>query len=110
LWPGSVLYPDQGIRSADGRFALIYQGDGNLVLYDVGGRPIWASHTDGTSAGVAAMQTDGNFVVYDAQGVPRWASNASYNHPGAFLALQLDGNVVIYDTDGTPLWATNTVQ
>jgi len=108
LWPGDVLYPDQGIRSADGRYFLVYQGDGNLVLYDEMWTPIWNTGTASTAPGLVAMQGDGNFVMYDARGVAIWASNASFNHPGAFLALQTDGNVVIYDVDGTPLWATNT--
>lgn len=102
LWPGDSL------RSADGRFLLVYQTDGNLVLYDDQGVPIWASDTGGTSTGVAVMQSDGNFVIYDASNVPIWASGDSYGHPGAYLILQSDGNLVIYDVDGSPLWATGT--
>lgn len=110
LWPGDILYPDQGIRSADGQYFFVYQGDGNLVLYDAGWTPLWNSQTAGTAAGLVAMQGDGNFVMYDAGGTPIWASGVSFNHPGAFLALQTDGNVVIYDVDGRPLWATGTWQ
>ncbi|MCC7009999.1 MAG: hypothetical protein IT184_14425 [Acidobacteria bacterium] len=106
LLPDQLLRPGDIVRSRGGRVFLAYQGDGNLVLYDDQGRPIWASHTDGQSTGVVAMQGDGNLVMYDADGVPRWASDTP-GRPGAFLAVQDDGNVVIY-ADGQPVWATNT--
>jgi hypothetical protein len=108
LLPDQMLRPDDEVTSTDGRLRLRYQSDGNLVLYHDGWTPLWHTHTDGTSAGFAAMQTDGNFVVYDAAGVPRWASGSSLGHPGAYLVVQTDGNVVIYDPDGTPLWSTGT--
>ena len=45
---------------------LAMQVDGNLVLYDLGGVVLWASHTGGcgTSPYRVAMQSDGNVVVY----------------------------------------------
>jgi hypothetical protein len=110
LRPDEVMWPDTAIESADGRFHLIYQGDGNLVLYDEAWSPMWATGTQGSDPGAAVMQSDGNFVVYDAQGVALWASSSSYGHPGAWLLLQSDGNLVIYDVDGTPLWATDTAR
>ncbi len=110
LMGGEALHAGDYLESSDGRFRLIYQYDGNLVLYDTAGVPLWASGTDGTSTGAVAMQTDGNLVMYDAGSGPVWTSEGSYGHPGAYLVLQMDGNLVIYDTDGTPLWATNTVQ
>lgn len=33
LRAGEALYPDETVSSADGRFHLRYQSDGNLVLY-----------------------------------------------------------------------------
>jgi hypothetical protein len=89
------------------RYRFIYQGDGNLVLYD-GGRPIWASGTAGRMAGVCIMQGDGNLVIYTPGGHPGWASNTA-GHAGARLIAQDDGNTVIYLPSGQPIWATNTV-
>jgi hypothetical protein len=97
--------PGQSRQSADGRFRLVYQVDGNLVLYQ-GSNPLWASATYGTTPGFVAMQADGNFVVYDSTGAV-WASN-TWGHPGAFLVVQDDGNTVIYSTGSSPLWAANT--
>jgi pimeloyl-ACP methyl ester carboxylesterase len=104
LWPGDVVH------SADGRLHLVYQGDGNLVLYHgLDGGPLealWATGTDGTSAGFVAMQGDGNLVVYNRSGNPEWDSGTF--REGSWLAVQNDGNVVIYAPGGSPVWATNT--
>ncbi|MDE2594416.1 MAG: hypothetical protein KGL57_09270, partial [Burkholderiales bacterium] len=102
------LGPGQSIPSANGRYQLIYQTDGNLELYS-GSSPLWASGTLGRGVGTAVMQGDGNLVIYNASQQPLWASGTSGN-PGSTLAVQDDGNVVIYRSDHVPLWATNTVQ
>ncbi len=105
----SYLYPGQSVTSVDGRLSLYYQGDGNLVLYNIQTwQALWASNTSGTNPGFTAMQGDGNLVVYDASGNPLWASNTSGNS-GAFLVVQGDGNLVIYaDYYNSALWASNT--
>lgn len=103
---GEALGPNQFITSSDGRFRLIYQSDGNLVLYQVNGGALWASNTSGTSAGVAVMQGDGNFVVYNAASQPVFSSG-TFGRPEAYLLVQNDGNVVVYHY-GTPLWWTGT--
>jgi hypothetical protein len=100
------LYPGQSLNSCDGRFRLVLQNDGNLVLYQ-GSTPLWSSGTAGRDSAVAILQTDGNFVIYDSAGVPIWSSGTASN-PGAYLAVQNDGNMVIYDSANRPLWATNT--
>lgn len=110
LGSGAGLSPGQSRTSANGQFHLVYQGDGNLVLYDENWNALWASNTPGTAAGSVEMQGDGNLVVYGAGGEALWASGDSAGHPGAFLLVQNDGNVVIYDPNGTPLWATNTAR
>lgn len=107
LLPGERLEMHQELRSPNDRFALVYQADGNLVLYRDDGLPLWASQTAGTSVGDASMQEDGNFVVYDAAGVPVWASGTDGN-PGAVVKLQPDGNLVIYTVADVPIWATGT--
>ena len=106
LNPGEELAPGQYRLSPDRRFWLTYQTDGNLVLYQRGVGPLWASNTI-TSPGYAAMQTDGNFVLYWPSWVPYWATNTAGN-PGAYLAVQNDGNVVIYRSNGTWMWQTGT--
>jgi hypothetical protein len=107
LAAGAALAPNQARTSSDGRFTFVYQGDGNLVLYQSGAGPLWASHTAGTSAGRTIMQGDGNLVIYDGGNQPVWASGTDGN-PGAQVLVQNDGNVVIYTTAGVPIWATDT--
>jgi hypothetical protein len=102
---GQSLGVNQSVTSCDGRFVLVMQGDGNLVLYQ-GSRALWATMTQGRGGAVAAMQGDGNFVVYTAGGSALWHT-FTYRYPGAWLAVQNDGNVVIY-SGTTPRWATNT--
>jgi hypothetical protein len=104
---------DNYIISQDGRFTLMLDGAGNLVLYQMFPEGItyyWSSSTLGRGCGaqVAVMQDDGNFVIYDYCGDAIWDSN-THGNPGAYLALQNDGNVVIYSSDNTEaLWSTHT--
>jgi len=83
---------------------LVFQRDGNLVLYRQNHNPVWASGTNGRGKR-AIFQEDGNVVVYDDYSAV-WASNTN-GHPDSQLCLQNDGNLVIYD-DGKPIWASNT--
>src|SRR6266542_4440232 len=65
------LAPDQSVYSSGGYYRLLYQLDGNLVLYRVSdGQPVLACGTVGTTPGVVSMQSDGNFVIYDANSTP----------------------------------------
>jgi YD repeat-containing protein len=98
------LGPGQSIQSADGRFQLVMQGDGNLVLYQ-GSQALWVTPGTWGTTNTAAFQTDGNFVVYGPSG-PLWAS--STYAPGAEIALQNDGNLVIYAMNGSAVWASGT--
>jgi hypothetical protein len=107
LRSGESLAVNRSITSQDGRFTLIMQGDGNLVLYGPAGRYRWDTGTNGRTVGQAIMQGDGNFVMYGPAGEYIW-DTATHGNPGAWLIVQNDGNLVIYRPDGNPLWATNT--
>jgi len=106
MHPGQVLNPGQHLTSAGGRYTFVYQGDGNLVLYD-GTAPLWASGTNGKGVGVCIMQTDGNMVIYTRGGHVLWASGTNGSLNSRFI-IQADGNGVIYRPDGHAVWATNT--
>lgn len=64
----------------------IMQDDGNFVVYDANGAPLWATAT-GPSGNSIVVQSDGNVVVYDANGAPRWSSNTAPNVPPASMCL-----------------------
>src|SRR5205085_2323893 len=70
----ATLQPGASLISPSGRYTLVMQSDGNLVLYD-GGNPTWASNTATGDASYAAMQGDGNLVVYRvSDNQPTWSS------------------------------------
>src|SRR6476620_3168716 len=109
LNPGDRLNPNQSATSSNGRYIIIYQGDGNLVLYINGGPALWASNTPGKPSGVCIMQGDGNLVLYTYGARAIWATNTP-NHPGSRLIIGDNGNLVI---QGSPpnndvIWQTNT--
>lgn len=104
LESGAILQHGDFVMSCDGRFQLIQQPDGNLVLYQ-GAQPLWASNTWNTAGQRAAMQADGNLVVYDPT-TALW-STGTHGHPGARLALHDTGELRILE--GTQqLWTSGT--
>jgi lysozyme len=106
LAPGEALGADEGKTSCDGRFTLVQQSDGNLVLYqNDAGKALWSTGTNGTDGRVAVMQEDGNLVVYTGEGKPVWDSG-TWGNPGAWLAIQDDGNAVIYTSKA--IWDSGT--
>ncbi|MGB3463942.1 MAG: hypothetical protein WBA74_01675 [Cyclobacteriaceae bacterium] len=105
LVPGEQLFRGQFRTSRDGRFKLILQTDGNLVLYQ-GSLALWNSATHYRGVVRAAMQTDGNLVLYDNANRAKWATNTS-GRAGSWLNIQNDGNVVLY-RNNVPQWQTFT--
>jgi len=102
---GTTLYRGDGLVSHSGQYRLIFQGDGNLVLYK-GGQALWASRTNGSGASRVVLQGDGNLVLYKG-GQALWSSRT--NGSGASrLILQNDGNLVLYKFSGGHSWASGT--
>jgi MIR domain len=113
LNPGGSLSVNQELRSNNGLYVLIMQGDGNLVLYEgvmtPPRRAVWSTNTwnlpPERRPNRAAMQQDGNFVLYSTTGA-EWASG-TWTFPGSRLVLQDDRNLVIYDPNNIARWASN---
>lgn len=103
------LPTSETIQSANGRFTLQMQGDGNLVLSETGGKPIWATGTVGSSGAGLVLQDDGNAVIYNSQNQPVWASNTVGRRASEFV-LNNDANLVLYAADGTKLWESGSVR
>lgn len=106
LAPDGGLRRWAALRSTDGRFTLWLQGDGNVVLYkrgrsaalwesdtsggawwvnqtdgnvvlyDVAGKPLWESRTWSAGPCRLILQNDGNLVLYRlSDGKPVWHTN-----------------------------------
>lgn len=101
-----TLRVNDSIKSNNGKYSLVQQGDGNLVLYGLSGA-LWANKNM-IAGSTTTMQGDGNLVSYQG-GKARWASNTA-GKAGVRLVVQDDGNVVIYTSAGKAVWSTNTVQ
>ncbi|MFI7133668.1 hypothetical protein ACIBQ1_48885 [Nonomuraea sp. NPDC050153] len=103
---GHSLRAGQSVRSQNGRFKLVQQKEGNVVLYDMQGdqRALWTTPTAGKPGARSIMQSEGNFVVYDANLKPLWTTPTA-GHAGAWLAVGNDGQVIIYSRDNQPLWS-----
>ncbi|MFT3715192.1 MAG: LysM peptidoglycan-binding domain-containing protein [Gordonia sp. (in: high G+C Gram-positive bacteria)] len=101
---GDSLSADQSLTSNNGKYTLTLQKDGNLVLND-GGKPVWASQTNGKKVERAVMQDDGNFVLYTGKNEGVWSTKTSGQN--AKLVVQDDRNVVVV-IDGQNAWATKT--
>jgi hypothetical protein len=102
--------PDGYVQSKSGQYRLYYQGDGNLVLYNIWTSPwtaVWDSQTSGTTTDYVQMQGDGNLVIYNASGQPVFSSGTADN-PGAYLYLEDTGNISIVRTDLWVIWRRGT--
>lgn len=105
LVEGERLVRGQSLRSADSRFTLAFQSDGDLVL-SFGATILWRTGTSNGAAAVLVMQGDGNLVIYTPGYVPVWNSGTN-GHSGARLIVQTDGNLVIY-SGSTAVWQSGT--
>ena len=107
MMPGESLSPGESISSPNGRYELVFQDDGNLVLYDTDGSvALWDSRTAGQSDRTLIMQDDGNLVLYELPVTPfdaLWHSR-TFDWPGAFLTVRDDGTMTVGHSDGHVLW------
>lgn len=96
---------DQVIRSGNGNYVGVMQGDGNFVAYDVssGNASFYAATGASGTPGYLCMQGDGNLVLYRSN----WtAFKATGNLAGSghSLNIQDDSNLVVYSSAGA-VWA-----
>jgi len=85
---------------------LVFQGDGNLVLYTNSGGVLWASGSYGqnvtdldwsaSTGGILLKHKDGSIAC-------RIGANAQ----GGWAQVQDDGNFVFYNSQGSATWAAS---
>ena len=106
LKPGQGLRPGQSLVSKNKRARLVFQTDGNVVLYG-DGRPLWDTRSVGRGGRLFVNQaTDGNLVLYGAGNAVIWSSNPAGGPVD--VAIQNDANLVKYTGAGQPVWSTDT--
>ena len=115
VFPGTVFTAtNEWIASPNNRRVLVFQTDGNLVLYCVAdnpgplgpgvtfhGKPIWYSQElldKMQSNSTFEVRTDGNLGVYSKNGAPLWEIKGNGIIP-AGLHLHDDGNLVLYKAE-----------
>ncbi len=107
LTTGEVLTSGHAVLSANGRFAMIMQRDGNLVEFVVGGRALWQSHTYGHPGNVAVLAANGNLEVVSSAGKLLWQTGTTRSGP-THAVIQDDANFVVYPARGPAVWASGT--
>lgn len=102
----SSMFQGQYIETADRKYQLTLQPDGNLVLYSQS-KPIWATMTIGPNpAKYLRLQEDGNLVLYNKNNSPLWNSR-TYGNGESTLVVQNDGNLVLYNSTAST-WSSGT--
>lgn len=113
LATNASLSPNQSIVSCNGAYTLIFQGDGNVVLYQTSrigqsGAP-WSTQTNGQTATLFAMQGDGNLVLYNGSTAlwgSRSQSGGTYGRAG-HLIVGDNGILTVFANDnGAALWSS----
>ncbi len=87
-------------------YKVVFQKDGNLVVYNKNDKIIWSAGTHDKGADRLSLLPNGDLVIYK-QVYPVWSSG-THGNPGSVLAVQEDGNLAIYNRYQKPIWATGT--
>ncbi|MCV2221053.1 hypothetical protein PspCFBP13508_09415 [Pseudomonas sp. CFBP13508] len=119
LPPNQTMSPGQFLQSENGRFRLMLQSDGNLVLKD-GEGVIWiadANQPYSATLHPKKMREPLQFVIsnsgflYDPSRRRLWIAESTHSADKAlwyntYMTVQDDGNLVIYDQrTGSLRWA-----
>jgi hypothetical protein len=88
------LASGDSLTSKNGRYELVMQKDGNLVLFRVEPKrvPLWSTATNVKNGDSCSLQPDGNLVVYNKDGRAIWASDTN-GHFSTRLVVQNDGSL-----------------
>lgn len=101
--PGTVLVKDQRYPTADNRFYLVFQEDGNLCVQNSTDDLFkWGSYQESEILAAEARFTeDGNLVIQDA-GNRSWSTQTA--DPGARLAISNHGRLLIVNAANKVIW------
>jgi hypothetical protein len=110
---GQGLAPGASVVSCNGRYVLMMQYDGNLVLSDTMGGAIWSTGTAGNLI-FASVTLNGLFVYAPYTALPLWQSSPTPSGTliSTWVELADTGNMTVvnrYRTTFNPLTQTRTL-
>jgi len=93
-------------------YVLVFQGDGNLVVYHYNpstGKaysPTWSSQTEKRNGKKCILQGDGNFVIYRSDGKAIWNTRTN-GKKNAYLTFSNSGVIrVVSRNTGSTTWSS----
>lgn len=112
IYAPNGLYQGDTLISANGKYRLMLQHDGNLVVSRIADNAvIWANYAFGTT--LVVVQPDGNFVAYNTSTNPTAAvwNSGTWGQAGTgpspvHLVLYDDGSLKLWNTSGSQIWST----
>ncbi|KAL7373196.1 hypothetical protein ABVT39_001077 [Epinephelus coioides] len=102
LSKGEELGKGGSLESSNGKFKVIFQDDGNFVIYQ-GSEAIWSSDTHGTYSVRVCMQEDCNLVIYSDNGKPRWCTETCRSDCSSCDLQLTDDCKLVMTADGEQL-------
>jgi RHS repeat-associated protein len=107
-----TTYTTSSTKIWNGQVArLVYQTDGNLVVYrNSDNTALWSSQTGGHTSAVLVFQTDGNLVIYSDATFKTALWNSGTSVAGAQGTFNSDGDLTINSPSGAQLFSTHTAQ
>ncbi len=106
LVAGEQLKENAKLISANGEYSLVQQPDGNLVIYNLEKKAMWASGMNGQNVKRCVMHKDGNLAQHPGgYDLAMWSTNTKGN-AGAYAMLQDDGVLVIINKDDKIIWSS----
>jgi hypothetical protein len=116
LATNATLTPGQSIVSCGGGYTLLFQTDGNIVLYPAAklGQTgsYWNTKTNGIQSSSFVMQSDGNLVLYGPPNSSNalWSSRlqpgGTYGSPGHLVVGDNAVLTVYANSNGSVLWTS----
>lgn len=114
LAAGQKLTEGQCLVSADKKYYLIMQADGNLCIYTSSNNGfVWCNMMNFGKGSSLAMQPDGNLVVYDGKNTAVWSSMtqpwfdskySSAEWKPVRAVLENNGTLILYNAANKKVW------
>ncbi len=110
LRAGTTIAQNRKYRSESGNHYLVFQPDGNLVVYDASDRYVWGLQSvtpKYNQVKIAEVQPDGNLAVYGANRAYVWSALTRDPDPTSYLTLTPQGVLrLVSGKTGATLWAS----